>query len=410
VGRAMELLSQTDGGTDYPSCPLSPQVVQYLLRQTMIGTFANNMSQDLYLSASSSSLYTLIPFSVAPNGVAFTGSKMLLPTALAENIRCCQRKIKTLKNRAGQESVFDIVTILARPGQQPQLDNFIAQISVGEGVTNPQDVYTPDPLEVVTNLIDCSYSSGGGVAYFSPTGALIEKQFGIWNDWITGLSGNLSPLVPFSTEPGISALLSSLFTRSQVNNSDAIRAKKRMSDKAPPTPVKPKELSREEKYVQKFDKLTSKVQVNPVAPTYLNMNTEKETICNQPPSAPVWKFVSMMILPVLLTQAEQDEASLQAWQVFQVQPYTVPADTIAGGEGNLIPTVFPAISSRLEKLAAVDTKANNQQQNNELINELVTMGEQGRGGFFADVAGFLANTFVPGSGEVAKNVVSSWGG
>jgi len=410
VGRAMELLSETDGASGYPTCPLTPQVVQFLLRQTMIGVFANHMAQDLYLSASSSSLYTMIPFCVGPNGVSLAGAKMLLPTFLAENIECCQRKIKTLTNRTGQESVFDIVTVLARPGQQAQLGNFTAQVNQGGGIYAPQSVYTPPTiLEMPANLIDCSWSSGGGVEYFSPTGALIEKQFGIWNDWITGLSGNLSPLVPFSPQGGISALLTSLFTRSQVNNSDAIRAKRRQMEKEP-LPVKPKELTREQKYIQSFDKMCSKVMVTPDTQSYINMNTEKETICNQPPSNPVWKYISMMILPVFLTQAEQDEASLQAWQTFQVQPYMIPADTIAGGEGNLFNTVFPSISSRLEKMAAIDTKANNQQQNNELINELVVMGEQGRGGFFADVAGFLADTFVPGSGAIAKNVVSSWGG
>jgi len=156
--------------------------------------------------------------------------------------------------------------------------------------------------------------------------------------------------------------------------------------------------------------LVKKVTVEPDAPTYLDMNIEKETICNQPPTAPVWKYISLFILPVFLTQAEQDEASLQTWQTFQVQPYTIPADTIAGGEGNLFPTVFPSIASRLAKFASIDTKANNQQQPNEMIDELVVLAEKGRGGFFADVAGFLANTFVPGSGEVVSGVVKGWGG
>jgi len=406
VGRAMELLSQTDGGTIYPPCPLTPQVVQFLLRQTIIGIFANHMGQDLYLSSSSSSLYTMVPFCVGPNGVAFTGSKMQLPTIFTENVRCSQRKIKTLQTKAGQ-SVFDIVSILARPAQQPQLQNFVATVA-GE----PVSIYATDPLEVPTNLIDCSYQSGSAVTYFSPTGALIEEQMGIWNEWITGLSGNLSPLVPFSTEGGISALLTTLFTRSQVNNSDAIRARRKLEAKtlANSPQVKPKELSREEKYKMKFEGMRKKVSVVPEDETYINMNIEKETISNQPPTAPVWKYMSLFILPVFLTQAEQDEGSLQTWMVFQVQPYTIPSNTVAGGEGNLVPTVFPSIASRLDKFASLDTKANNQQQNNEMVEELAEMARQGRGGFFADVAAFLGNTFVPGTGSAIHAAVESWGG
>jgi hypothetical protein len=430
LGGAIEKSDQGDGQVA-TVCPLSSQVVQYLLRQTIIGIFGNHLAQDIYLSSTSTNLFTMVPFSVGPNGVSFTESKMLLPTVLTENIRCCQRKIKQIRNRAGQTNVFDIVSILARPPQLPMLGNF------STANTNVPLVYSVNTLEVDTNIIDCSYVTPNGVQYFSPTGALIADQYAIWNSWITSLAGTLSPLVSVSTEAGISALMASVYTRGQVNNQDTLKARlaekdeekkeeerekereKRKNDPASrnssivpysnsPLPKKKAvpELSREQQLINMYRK---KVTVEPEEPTYLNTNIEKETISNQPPMAPCWKFISLFILPIFLSEAQDTEASVQTWQTFQIQPYLISGDTIAGGEGNLGANFFPSIASRLSKLAVLDTKALNQQQNNEMVTELVEAGKQGRGGFFADVAGVLSGVFLPGSGEAVRSIATSIG-
>jgi len=428
LGGAIEKSAQGDGQVA-TICPLSSQVVQYLLRQTMLGVFGNHLAQDIYLSSTATNLFTMVPFCVGPNGVSFTESKMLLPTILVENIRCCQRKLKQIKNRAGQANIFDVVSILARPPQVPQLANFS---------TNNVDVplvYSTNPLEVSTNIIDCSYITPSGIQYFSPTGALISDQYAIWNSWITSLAGTLSPLISVSTEAGISALLASVYTRGQVNNTDALvkrlaekeedkqeleRERERERRKNDPATrnssssysglsSKKKavpELSREQQLINSYRK---KVTVEPEDPTYLDMNIEKQTISNQPPTAPCWKFMSLFILPIFLSEAQDTEASVQTWQTFQIQPYLISGDTIAGGEGNTGNTTFPSIASRLSRLAILDTKALNQQQNNEMVSELVEAGKRGRGGFFADVAGILSGVFLPGSGEAVRSIASSIG-
>jgi len=264
---------------------------------------------------------------------------------------------------------------------------------------------------------------------------LISDQYAIWNSWITSLAGTLSPLISVSTEAGISALLASVYTRGQVNNTDALvkrlaekeedkqeleRERERERRKNDPATrnssssysglsSKKKavpELSREQQLINSYRK---KVTVEPEDPTYLDMNIEKQTISNQPPTAPCWKFMSLFILPIFLSEAQDTEASVQTWQTFQIQPYLISGDTIAGGEGNTGNTTFPSIASRLSRLAILDTKALNQQQNNEMVSELVEAGKRGRGGFFADVAGILSGVFLPGSGEAVRSIASSIG-
>jgi len=147
----------------------------------------------------------------------------------------------------------------------------------------------------------------------------------------------------------------------------------------------------------------------PQNPTYLDSYIDKEVICNQPIAGAVWNILSNLVLPVLMASALNKQASVQTWKTFQVQPYTIPANTIAGGEGNVSFENFPRTGARLARMAAWDVKATNQQQQNEVVQELVNANTRGNGGMFASLASLAADVFVPGSGALVGTVANSLG-
>jgi len=150
-------------------------------------------------------------------------------------------------------------------------------------------------------------------------------------------------------------------------------------------------------------------QAVPDTPSYIDAWNEKEILCEQKTSAPVMRYIRDFILPSALSTGEANQASLQAWQCFFIEPYVV-AKSIAGGLGGDFPQVYPIINQRLDRLAEYDTKAfSSGDQQNEYISGLLALGELGRGGFFASVAGGLSNFFLPGTGKFAESAVSSLG-
>jgi len=204
-------------------CPLSAQEVQILLRQAMISFFGNHFAQDIYLP---DPLNQLVPFCVGPNGTSPSGGKIVLPTVIAENIRCCQRKIKTI-NTFGSESAFDIVSILTRPSDQPQLGNFI--VSFDDTL-----LYAPQVGPDI-NLIDLSVVVGNTTEFLTATGEIFDLQVTMWNEWIATLQSNLSPLSTLSVQPGIAILQTSLLTRSIILNEEGwAQARKKKDPKVKP--------------------------------------------------------------------------------------------------------------------------------------------------------------------------------
>jgi len=388
VGGAIEAATLTNGGTTFVPCPLSPQEAQLLLRQTMIPVFANYLAQDISLGTD---FFPLLPFCVGPNGVPAAAVNMLLPTLLAENIRCSMRRKVNLKAPKGLKSILDIITILGRPANADQLGNYTTVVN-----GTPTPIYTNKSGEIPIDLIDMSYVSGSTTGFVSPTGETFSKLIADWNEWITRLSGNLSPLVTVASEAGVTALMTGAFTRTQ--QSEVQPNKKGM--------VKSKST-------QKIRLGTvyapSAVRVDPVTPSYLDYFTEKETFCNNKTFAVIWKYLSLMILPSALSIVETNTAGTQTWQTFQCLPYYIPANTIAGGTGGGFESVFPTIGSRLRSLAALDVKSDNQQLANEMISGLVELGKEGRGSFFSSIAGDLAGAFLPGLGGPVTAMLNAVG-
>jgi len=390
VGQALYLASQSQNTTSLTACPLSSQKVQILLRQAMISQFANYQAQDICLG---NTFFPMKPFSVGPNGLATSQSSMLLPTFLAENIRCSVPRQVSLSGQDGLAQL-DVIAVLARPADRPQLGNFTT------GSPAVALVYTPNPAEVPVNIIDLSCVVSGNPLYLSASGNSIAADLDAWNSWIQTLSGNLSPLVSVGAASGVSALMTAFYTNTQQDNV------------IEPTPTNLMTPIARKNSVKHFGTPPAKSHVSlssaPVIPGYIDMYTEKEILCNNVVTSEINKFVNLWILPAALSTGESSQASLQAWQVFQIQPYTIPRSQ-AGGNGGDVPSVYPTIGSRLKNMATVDTKASLSEQPNEFICELVELGKRGRGGFFSSIAGALAGTLIPGSGDYVHSALESFG-
>lgn len=190
-------------GVPPPVCPLSPIQTQILLRQTIIPLFANECCQDLRMSQANTEL--MLPFSVGQNGVSM-GTRMLLPTFLAENIRAC-KAFQNRINRNNPRTTIRVLSVLARPATKPQLGNYTV-----EGGTT---VYTADGNDQLVNLIDCSSVNGNQVLYLDLTRAQIGELAAIWNEWIQLLSTNLSPLIEIGQTDGVSLLKTITLTNIQ---------------------------------------------------------------------------------------------------------------------------------------------------------------------------------------------------
>jgi hypothetical protein len=360
------------------------------LRQAMVGQFSNYQAQDISLG---DTFYPVRPFVVGPNGLAINQSGMLLPTFLAENIRCSVPRSVTV-SKSTDLGVLDFLALLGRPADRPQLGQFLW----GDNLP----LYSVDGLETPINIIDMSCIVSGNPAYLSASGESFENNLAIWNKWITELSGFLSPLVSIGHEPGVSALMTVLFTNTQQD-----------VEVLPNQPV-----SSPGQVVTKLARKPSRAHIGS-APTklhvgvgakpevngYLDTFTEKEILCNNGLNNSINRFISLWILPSALSTGESNQSSLQTWQSFQIQPFSLARAQAGGAGGGDASEAFPTIGARLQKLAAVDVKPSSAYQANEFIGELQTLSKQGRGGLFADIAGHLAGMIFPGAEGIVHGIM-----
>lgn len=381
--------TQNGGDSSLTACPLTVQDAQILLRQAMLPIFCNHLVQDVVLG---SNFFPMIPLCVGPNGVAIGQSGMLLPTVLVENIRCCARRLMALGRN---KNIFDILVALCRPANQDPIGNFTVT-----GVPTIPLLYALPGPEVPIDLIDMHYISGPSSGYVTPTGNSYQDKIANWNMWIGTLAGNLSPLITVGAQSGVTALMTGLFTRTQQDND---------LQTVPDAPVRLEKKMSEKKFAlgTVFPKKSLRYG-GPAVPTYLDSFLEKEVLCNNRTANVIWDFLKYFILPSAMSPGQVDTAGVQAWQTFQIQPYRIPAEVIAGGLGGSTPN-FPSINSRLISLAALDFKSANQQLANDFVANLIKMGEQGRGGFFASIAGELAGSIFPGVGKVVSTALGGLG-
>jgi len=360
---------------------------------------------------------------VGPNGVSIDQTAMLLPTVLCENIRAMGRKQVKLSDEYPNYAV-DYVPILGRPSTMNQLGNYTTQIN-----NTTFFIYNEGVGEIPINIIDCSTPMTVPVQYLSMNGSRFNTNLMVWNEWITQLTAVLSPLTTIGAEGGIIAISSVYYTVTQQNvpiptqqpisvnalqkqdSKKNINTDERIKLTPCPTPTKrtvaPRPVVKNIGLPMVAPTAAPPVPVNP---SYLDSWTEKEILCNQLSTAPVFRVIRELIMPCHLSIGEQNQASVQTWQAFMIEPFIVPKSE-AGGEGGLYPGVFPIIGDRLSRQAAYDTKAlGSGEQQNEMVQGLLTLGKQGRGGFFAQLAGDLAGCLIPGMGGMVQGLVSSLGG
>jgi len=394
LAEALSTAAQSQISTGLLVCPLSSQTVQILLRQAMVSQFSNYLAQDICLG---DAFYPMKPFVVGPNGVSTNQSQMLLPTFLAENIRCCvPRAVKLTKSEI--YGVMELIAVLGRPADQPQLGNY--------STTNPTVpfVYESPGLEVGINIIDMSSIVSGNPVYLTASGTTFDLNLADWNKWITGLGGSLSPLVSLGSEQGVSALMTIGYTNTQ---QDLVQQRIVV---APPPITNSKTLTKQtsRNFIGSAPRHFSMTYGAPVVPGYLDVFTEKEILCNNAVTSVINKYISLWVLPVALSTGESNQASLQTWQTFQIEPYSI-SRAQAGGNGGDIPGVFPTVASRLSKMATVDVKSGAQFVPNEFISEIIELGKKGRGGFLADIAGQLAGSLFHGTGDTVHDLLSNLG-
>jgi len=362
------------GVTPIPTCPLSPIQVQILLRQTIIPLFSNECCQDLRLTQSSSEL--ILPFTVGQNGVSM-GTKMLLPTFLAENIRAC----KSFSNRIRQKdarTTLRVLSVLGRPSK-PQLGNYL--------IGSTQDtIYTEDGNNQLINLIDCSSILQNQVLYLDLTREQIQVLESKWNAWITLLSTNLSPLVSIGQTDGVSILKTITYTNFQSQLAvtalsapqAGLMAKAHSQSKLVMIPG----LSRE------FLGVSA-----PLPGTgYFDKITEQFTTSLQVVPSPVWKYLSLWILPVAFAAPSSvEEQSIQGWSAFFIEAYRIPRSTRGGqGSGTFgAATNSTSTYDRHVSMAQIDVKSIASDGQNELIEGLLKEGDEGRGSFLDAIASLV---------------------
>lgn len=386
IGTALEIAEKTQIGAPPPNCPLTVFQVKALLRNTLMRRFFNHMAQDLVFSGPD--LFTLTPFSAAVNGSSTTQTNMLLPLFLAENIRACGRKQIRLGSR--DHSVIDYVPILARPSELPEPDNYNYTTTGGTAL-----VYSVDPTEVPINIIDLSWTSGGGTAYITTEGNHLLNLCTVWNDWIKGLSSYLINLVDPGLEGGINALSTVLTTLQQRYIPPNL---------APPEVVNARLLSKQvskkkivgtdpEEFMRKHLKV-SPVNVSPGAGDYFaNLYPTQLTTTNQP-LEPLMKYTKVMIAPAAISSGSQpvEAATPAAQQVFRIEPYRIPMSSLPNISGADSAGTQTALSRHLQ-MAQLDVKSSLAAQS-EVETDLEEAAKSGRGGFFSNLAGMFAEDVI----------------
>jgi len=372
MGKALELQARSNVEQPAGPCPLTPQQVQILLRQTLIQRFENEKAQDLqFLQYNDTPFY---PFVVAVNGNSQSNFPMKLPQFLCENIRACAKKIVRLGK--GTNSQLDILPILGRY-ERPPLTNYTWG-------TDGALVFTPeDPANAVIDLVQCSYTYQNSTGYLDLNGDELQNYATVWNEWITSLGTFLSPLSNPGDERGISALSTVTITRSyrpvQAGISNIVaggiqqRYVKRQSVKELGVRVNMK----------------AKVRAAPIPGSdyFKDVLVGLTSFTNKPLSA-IWKYQRVMILPSYLSLAgDEGPATTSMRQVFQVEPYSLAAGTVPFNTA-LDNGAISALGIH-SQMAELDVKSSFASQS-EVTTDLNTLAMQGRGGLFTSIAGMFA--------------------
>jgi hypothetical protein len=405
LGSALELGTVPPNGESFvplQPCPLSAQQVMILLRQTMINTFDNAMLHDWqpFSGLGESGVIPYTTFSVGSNGYANAQNvgNMLLPEFFVENIRACRR----LSIPLGKGSVIDFLSVLAQPtflegGANPGNQNRLGGYTYYDSLLLADTpVYTPAAGELPVNIVDGSF---GGV---TPTGYIdfncqqYTTLLNTWNQWIQSLSSYLTTLCSVGNEPGCRALTTLIHTcqATQINQNANILKKD-------------KSIKKIVYQGYKGDPFSKKDVLPLPASTYYQGVTVTNYTSNAKPLATLWKYAKLFILPVNPSVGGVYAGYPPFFQVGMTEPFKIPTQANFIGDLSDNPVSITMYSRHLE-MAKMDVKSVLSSQS-EFSSDFEALRKEGNGGFFASIAGAIANTFVPGSGEVVDRIATDIG-
>jgi len=389
-------------------CPLTPLQVQLLLRQSLVPFFHNELAQDLRFAGPN--FVDMLPMTVGPNGASYGRQSMMVPTFLAENIRCCRRithKLKTTRGKSDRQ-VIDVIPILCRSPEKAQLGQYV----YGDALNPLYATGLPPPLvEVPVNLIDLSATELGVTSYLDlntePFGALVTA----WNEWIQTLQPVLSPLVNLSPAPGVAALSTVVYSNFQRNvvldvplQQNGDRVSQPIGGNGQTTKSVPPERSSIEK--RSSNKKNETFHIGGVIPrrrlgaapavgsSYFDTVGDTTISSVLGFNSALYPYISLWILPINWSTTGAQDATPQALQTFQCEATFLDRSSSNNSAGLIIgANKTPSAYERHKLMASVDVKGVTQDGNHELIQGLVDLAKRGEGGFFTSVASMIGDAF-----------------
>jgi hypothetical protein len=416
---AMELAVASNIGSPPPSCELSYQDVQLLLRQVLVGCMSNEYGCDLQYT--SPSALDFLPFSVATNGYDYTMSndaQFPVPQFLAESVRALTKKMCKITGR-GRAQRLDVIPIVGRY-DVTQLKNYTYN---NGGVQTP--IYADLGTEIPINLVELSAVVSGGTVYIDLNGEALQTQASKWNQWIVQLGSYLSPLTNIGREHGINALGNILFTTHSVvvpvippletaSATTALTLGKATSQAG--TGIT-KKVSKVNVNPRSFGRVLAKSGYGLPAPdvdsTFYTQVQPAVITSMFPVYKAIWNVQKLMIFPTYIGETGLDEdGNVPAQQTFQVEPYSVPVNMNLIDQGE-----FPSVSTlkgdtlflRHLEASKMDIRSPLQPMSESMLS-FNALTETGRGGFFTALAGnFLEAVGVKGAKGVADAIGNATG-
>lgn len=391
-----------------PPCPLTAQQVRILLRQNLVPIFNNEFAADLVFGYGY--VTPMFPFSVGANGSAVHNAHMLLPTFFVENIRACARKKIRLSAKFKKE-VLDYVPVLAG-SLMPITPNYTY-----DGTSGSTLLYAVSESETPIDIQEASVIIDGIKVPLDLNSGELDSLASIWNDWISQLGSYLSSLATIGSEKGINALSTVSYTL----HSKTIEAG---ADVGGPLPkvastlgaqASAKSLGRQNSKGKFALGLSTQKEVGTVAPAVgpggldvFQIISPQVVTSNCPVYDGMWKYLSVMILPIKLAQAggALNNADISSNQVLFIEPYSIALESTGPSEAVGVSTMY----RRHLAMAKLDLRTPLSPKK-EVEVDLETLLVHGRGGLFASLAGMFAEDVLglKGGRDVA-NTVGGWVG
>jgi hypothetical protein len=421
IARVSEtLLANSTTAATVPAYPLTSQQFQILLRQSIINYFSNEMAQDLRVSAvlNDDILINMLPLSVGPNGHSITSVSegMRMPRFFVEMVRCAKRLTSVLRNRFNTEdknSVIDLVPVLCRPGEIPQLGQYTWNVET--------PVFKVNAEEIPVDLIECSINDASVTKFLNLNGTEIGRLAEAHNDWVSKVTNAATSMLDLaSIESGIPALncnvvtnhLNYIFNVTSVTSAPTEETKGKQSQ--PRVPLhrgrygvrQPKaimssklERKQSQKNLKKGITVKRKVGAFPdVGSNYFQINTGVVKCTGMLPFyAPLWKYQQAMVKPLFWVVAQSGPGSSLQYQTVQVQPHSLPIAmtnpifTVEVGDSTM-----PSLFDQHLMAANLDVRAVLTQSESEMEVDFKRFQEQGEGGFFSSL-GKAIGGFVDGA-------------